>query len=88
MRDILLWSVALVALILALLLTPQGGRAHTPCYEDQTCWDGRTMGNQITGERWLGHNGADQWTPDRINWYVHVKWGGIVAPDAQMVHTT
>jgi hypothetical protein len=44
------------------------------------------MGNTVTGERWLGHNGADQWTPDRINWHVNVKWVGI--PSIDMIHTT
>lgn len=88
MRDILLWTIALVALILAILLTPQAGAAHEACTDDgwATCWDGRTMGNTVTGERWLGHNGADQWTPDRINWHVNVKWVGI--PSIDMIHTT
>ena len=64
------------ALLAAQLLTPTSAFGSETCYEDETCWDGRTMGNLITGERWVGHNGADTWGPDRINWYVLVKWYG------------
>ncbi len=69
----------------ALVLISLGAGGASECFEDETCWDGRTMGNTVTGERWVGHNGADTWTPDRINWYVHVKWVGTRSID--MIHT-
>ena len=71
-------TVAAVVLALALVIgtAAQGHTEPVVCWEDQTCWDGRTMGNRITGERWIGHNGADSWGPNRINWYVLVKWYG------------
>ena len=75
MRDRLLWAIAAAALVVALLATPLVGASEV-CFEDETCWDSRTMGNRISGERWLGHNGADTWGPNRINWYVHVKHFG------------
>jgi hypothetical protein len=67
-------QIASALLVLALGTGASGFGSE--CYEDETCWDGRTMGNHITGERWVGHNGADTWGPDRINWYVLVKWYG------------
>lgn len=73
--------LAAVVLVLAISygIGDMAMAADTPatvCHEDMSCWDGRTMGNRTTGERWLGHNGADTWGPNRINWLVLVRWYG------------
>ena len=83
------------ALVIASLSNPASAYGHEPeCFDEiddrtgriSSCFDSRTMGNHTIGQRWLGwYNGADTWGPNRVNWYVHVKYFGV--PDIHMIHT-
>ena len=62
------------ALLAAQLLTPASAYGSDRCFEDETCWDSKTMGNRTIGtidpwERAAGPNLAGVDTG-----YVMVKW--------------
>ncbi len=73
-------TIAILAFLFTLALEVRAHEAE--CFDEiddrtgriSSCWDSRTMGNRTEGLRWLGHNGADTWGPNRINWYVIVKY--------------
>jgi hypothetical protein len=51
-RNAVLVAVLVVLYLLAALTEVRAGE----CFEDMSCWDGRTMGNHLTGERVAVYN--------------------------------